>query len=126
MWEIFRPIATRIIHLAKTFVEKARAGGHGVNKIIVTGGFANSECLRQLFRDMVTKLNTKWTLPITIVFADKGTSSTAVAVGSNMRSSDKSHGPSHAAVQSIGILRHLQWGTEYFRTLPLEVRCQEA
>lgn len=125
MFYIFRLTTDAITDMVRDFVNESRAEGHVATKILLTGGFGDSRYLRHKFTEMIAELNERLSPPLELRTSKRGQSATSVATGGIRRSNDKSHGPSRAPSQSIGIVRHLQCGTEYFEALPQEVKDQE-
>ena len=125
MYQIFRLTTDAITDMVRDFVNESRAEGHVATKILLTGGFGDSRYLRHKLTEMIAELNEKLSPPLELRTSKRGQSATSVATGGIRRSNDKSHGPSRAPSQSIGIVRHLQCGTEYFEALPQEVKDQE-
>jgi hypothetical protein len=126
MYYIFRPTTDAIIDMVRDFVNDSRVQGHVATKILLTGGFGDSRYLRHKFTDMIAELNEKLFLPLELRTSKRGQSATSVATGGIRRSKDKSHESSREPSQSIGIVRHLQCGTEYFETPLQEVQDQES
>ena len=107
--------------MTSDFVKKAFSSGQVPNKVVLTGGFGDSQYLRLKLLALVEQLNEDWDTSIVAKFTPTNTSATSVAVGANMRGDDKRHGPSRAPRQNVAILRYLQCDTDEFNNTPHEV-----
>jgi hypothetical protein len=124
MFHIFQLTTNPIVDMVRDFVNDSRSKGHVATKILLTGGFGDSRFLRNEMADMIDNLNEDLSPQLVLKTPARGSSATAVAIGANMRSSDKSHGPARRPDQSIGVLRHIACGTPLFKRLRKEVREQ--
>lgn len=107
MWRIFQPVVTKIANMMIAQVFRAAKARHVVDKIVVVGGFGDSQCLREYLTDKIDAYNSSTDSDIQLCFPARNGSATGVATGAILRAVDKSGGPSRITSQSIGMLRHI-------------------
>ncbi|KAF3037816.1 hypothetical protein E8E12_006846 [Didymella heteroderae] len=124
--KFFRPTVSQFLEKVRAFATRARQNeGYDVDRIVVTGGFADSPDVKAEFTKLCKDLNDKWVTGIQPAFSLPNSSAMGVAVGGIYRSIDKANGPLRLPCQSIGMLRYIPCDTVDFSKLPPDVQSQD-
>lgn len=126
MAQIFEPVVSKIVSLMVDLLYRALAVGTHLDKMVLTGGFGDSDYLRQALKMRLRIWNEEHTTDVELIVAPARKCGTGTATGALTRAMNKEHGPARALRMSVGVIRTIHWEPdEYVRLGMPEVNAQQ-